>query len=314
MVKPSGADRDIALGGVPDPLAIALNHGGFILPGHARLVANPADVRAGDGDEGAGLQLADQGVITWEVVFLLLSVRPLAAGAVEPDLVDGSVSGQEFAKLVPEELVVFGGVPVGWLIPIPGGEVEADTDVLLSQGIDDFPDDISFAIPPGGVFDTVPGELGWPEAESIMVLGCEDEQFHSGILEHFGPLVGVKISGVEEFGILPPVTPFAVGKGVHAEVGKRDEFMALPFKLSLGGDRRGKVCGGCACPCLWHEAGHSQDGEEIESPNGPVRRSIMGCESLCKLKRFHVDNPVCFIEWLIWRARVPESRGLRSSG
>ena len=123
MIEPAGPDGDITFGRMPGGLVVALDDGGFVFAGHAGLVANPADVRAADGNERARLQFADQRVVGGEVILLLLAVGPFAAGAIKPDFIDGAVVGEKFAKLAEEILVVFGRIAVGGLVAIPRGKM-----------------------------------------------------------------------------------------------------------------------------------------------------------------------------------------------
>ena len=75
-----------------------------------------------------------------------------------------------------------------------------------------------------------------------MVLGGQDEEPDPGLLEDGGPLPGVEVGGIEPPWILLAVAPFAVGEGVHAEMGERDELVPLPGELLRGGN--GESVGG----------------------------------------------------------------------
>ena len=101
----------------------------------------------GDGDQGVGLQLPDQGVIAGPVVFLFLAVGPFTAGAVKPDLVYWPIMGEQLAKLVAEVFVVFGRIAVGRLVAIPGRKIETDANLLFMQRIYHLAHDVALARP-----------------------------------------------------------------------------------------------------------------------------------------------------------------------
>ena len=71
------------------------------------------------------------------------------------------------------------------------------------------------------------------------MLGGQNQQLDAGLLEHGGPLAGVEVGGVEEAGILRALAPLAVGKGVNAEMRKRNDLVALPGELLRAGNRQG---------------------------------------------------------------------------
>ena len=154
------------------------DHGRLVLARRARFIAYPANVRPGDGDQGVGLQLPDQGVIAGPVVFLFLAVGPLTAGAVKPDLVDWPIMGEQLAKLVAEVFVVFGRIAVGGLVAVPGRKIETDANLLLTQCIHHLANDVALAAPPGRVLHTVFCELRRPKAETIVVLGSQNQQLY----------------------------------------------------------------------------------------------------------------------------------------
>ena len=78
----------------------------FRLTPASRLCSYPAYVRPHDGNHRIGLQPADEAVPAHEVVLLFLSVRPFAAGSVEPYLAHFSVLCEQFGQLADEVIVV----------------------------------------------------------------------------------------------------------------------------------------------------------------------------------------------------------------
>ena len=220
------ADR----GGI-EPAEIDRHDAPLRLPPVARLRPHPADVRGHAEDDGLGLELADDFVVGRPVVDLPLAVRPFAVGPVEPDLVDRAVVRQELAKLRAEMLVVFRGIAVARLVPVPGRKVDADAEPEFAAGLDHVAHDVALAAAPRAAFDAVRSEAARPEAEAVVVLRREDQHAHPGGLESLDPLARVEVRRVEELGVLRPLAPFPVGEGVHAEMGEGDEFPLLPGPL-----------------------------------------------------------------------------------
>ena len=131
---------------MPDGPTVALDDGGFVFSGDAGFVADPADIRATDGDECAGLEFADQGIAGGPIILLPLAVGAFAAGAIEPDLVNRAVVREQLAELVPEVFVVFRRVAIGRLVAVPRREVKTDASLFLAQRLDDLPDDVALAV------------------------------------------------------------------------------------------------------------------------------------------------------------------------
>ena len=64
-----------------------------------------------------------------------------------------------------------------------------------------------------------------------MMFGGEYHQFETCILKGFHPLFGVKLRRVEQRRILLAVAPFAISKGVDAEVQECGKLQILPCQL-----------------------------------------------------------------------------------
>jgi hypothetical protein len=102
---------------------------------------------------------------------LLLAVGAFATSAIEPNLVDRAIVGEQLTELVPEVLIVFRRFAIGGLVAVPRRKVQTDTNLLFAERIDDFTNDVALAVAPAGIPDAVLGELGGPEAESVVVFG-----------------------------------------------------------------------------------------------------------------------------------------------
>ena len=71
----------------------------------------------------------------------------------------------------------------------------------------------------------------WPEAESVMVLGGDDDSLESGELGSPHPLPAVKGIRSEHVLRLCPVTPFLPRKGIGSEMDEHIGFHLLPRYL-----------------------------------------------------------------------------------
>lgn len=119
--------------------------------GIAAFVADPADIRTHDGDDGLGLEFADEGVIALPIKALLALA---GGGPVEEDLANFAVAGEQFAQLGAEEVVILLVFPaVGGLVQIGGGEIDAKTDAGFVTGFGHLAHQVAFALAPGAVFD-----------------------------------------------------------------------------------------------------------------------------------------------------------------
>jgi len=213
----------------------------FALPRDPGFVLDPAGVRSHDGDRRSRLKLADEGVIARPVVDLAFAVRSFGAGAVEPDLGDLPVVRQKFPELVLEVLVVPWRIAVARLVAIPRREVDAEFQAGLAAGRRDLADDVALAFPPGRVLDRMIREAARPEAEPVVVLGCDDEAPDPGGLDRLDPLAGVEIRGIEELRVFRALPPFSVSERVHAEMDEGLEFERLPGELPLGRHDPGRL-------------------------------------------------------------------------
>ena len=81
-----------------------------------------------------------------------------------------------------------------------------------------------------------------PQAETVVVLGRQNQHFEARILQRGYPLCRIKIRGIEQGRVLCAISPFLAGKGIHAKVRKSREFKLLPGNLvgcgyGIHGDR-----------------------------------------------------------------------------
>ena len=258
VVEPTRTDRHVAFGGDPrlavlvalverlrarrvvvaDAVALGLEHRPAGLARPALLVADPADVGADVAEHhGVGLQLAHDLAEAREVVDLALAVRPLAAGAVEPDLEDRPVLREHLAQLLAEVLVVLLAGAVLRIVAVPRREVHAELEAALAARVAELAEHIALAALPRAVRDRVRRELGRPVAVAVVVLGGDDDALHARVLHDLDPLARVERGRVEDVRGLVAVAPLLVGEGVRAEVDEAGELHVLPRELARVGKR-----------------------------------------------------------------------------
>src|SRR3954447_15904488 len=103
---------------------------------------------------------------------------------------------------------------------------------MARGGLRNLLDDIALAIAPGTAGNGVFGGLGGPEAESVVMLGGEDDFAHAGIGKRAGNRVGVELYRVEEGRRFVAVTPFLVCEGVDGEMQEAGELQVMPGELT----------------------------------------------------------------------------------
>ena len=69
-----------------------------------------------------------------------------------------------------------------------------------------------------GVTDAIFCQLSGPQAESVVMFGCQDHSFHAGFHKGLYPLLAIQSGGIECFRIGITVSPFAVVECVKSEV------------------------------------------------------------------------------------------------
>ena len=218
------------------------------------LVADPANLcllAALEEDAVLALQVLDGLRKALEVV--ILGVRAGTLGAVHPDLDELAVISillvaQDLAELAVVEVVVVVLVailvPVGGLVDVPGGEVQAHVHALLGAGAGKLGEDVDLA---GGAAHVVVGGRAVPDAEAVVVLGGDDQAGEASLLDHLDVAVGIE--GLEPvhifgsgghlgaigFGGAVVFAPLLAGEGVRTEVAERGEFFLRVLVLAASG-------------------------------------------------------------------------------
>ena len=292
VVEPTGADRNVALGRIPDPVvggehllerteglrlrvndrlghrglllghlgdvgalevvalevlahSIVIHRGGghhapLALARQARLVAHPAHIRPRDGDDTLGVALADGGIEAVPVILLALTVGPLAAGAIEPNLVDGAIVIEELVEL-PHKEVVVGRRTIARLVAIPRREVHPHAHPLGLARRHELAADVPPPPAPRRGSHRVLRQLARPKAEAIVMLRREDGQLNPRRLRRADPLPAIERSGVELPGILLAIAPLAASVGIHPKVEEGGQLIALPSHLLRRRPYRGNL-------------------------------------------------------------------------
>ena len=222
------------------------------IAGYAAFVAHPADVRTHVAeDHRVGLQLAHQLPGARPVVVSVLVDEPLlaraaiktvaAVGAVVPHLEDGTVAGEQFAKLPPVDFDVLRATVVS-AVAVPRRKVDAESDAVAPGGFRDIAHHVAVAAAPRARTNRVFRGGGGPQAETVMMLGGEDDAFHAGLRQRFHDRVRVESRGGEKVWILVAVAPLLAGERIHGEMQKRGGFELMPAELPRG--RNGAIGSG----------------------------------------------------------------------
>ena len=165
------------------------------------------------------------------VIDLLLPIGTFAAGPVEPVLVDRAVSSAQHAfQGLDEDVVVFRR-PVMRVVPVPGRDVHAELEAVFPAGVGQFLQHVPLPVPPGGLGDGVGADGAGPEAETVVVLGRDNNALETGGFRRGGPLAAVQVRRVEQVFGLRPVAPFAPGESVGSEMAEHIHLHRLPFQL-----------------------------------------------------------------------------------
>ena len=143
-----------------------------------------------------------------------------------------SVLSQKLAELIQEMSVVDGRIAVRFLVAIPWRKVNAELQADFPAGARNFADNISFASAPRTALYTMFRVPAWPEAETIMMLCCDYDEFHAGILDGSSPLARVQVGRVKNARVLCAFSPLLVHERIHAEMDEGDELKFLPGELS----------------------------------------------------------------------------------
>ena len=83
------------------------DNGPFSVAGNTCLVSAPADIRSKVIENySVRLIFVDQLDITWEIIYLFLSVGAFAAGIINPYIEDIAVPGQKLGQLIADIIIV----------------------------------------------------------------------------------------------------------------------------------------------------------------------------------------------------------------
>ena len=107
---------------------------------------------------------------------------------------------------------------------------------MLVTGIDKFAEDIAFAFFIGAAFDAVFRVFAGPKAETIMMLGREDEFVEPTGFGGQDPLFGIKSSRIKQHRTLIAIAPFFSRKCVDGKMNKSDGLHPLIGHLCRSGD------------------------------------------------------------------------------
>jgi hypothetical protein len=129
------------------------------------------------------------------------------------------------------------------MVPVHDGVIEADLDALSVAGIGQLLQDIALEGRGGNVEIRV---LGIEQAEAVVMLGGDDDVFHTGAFCHPHPLVGIEPDRVElahelvvlgkgdlggcadPFGVIGPPLPLTGGDRIQAPVDEQAEARVAP--------------------------------------------------------------------------------------
>ena len=124
-------------------------------------------------------------------------------------------------------------------MPVPGRKIDPELDPGLPTSPSHVANNISLTLLPRNMLYGVIGKLTGPQTKTIMMLGSEDQHFHTRPFDHVHPLPWIKIRRIEQRWIFIAFSPFPVGKGIDAKVSKSDELVLLPGKLLTSRDNPG---------------------------------------------------------------------------
>ncbi len=209
---------------------LSRHHSPFGNPAASRLVAAPAHVGSlVVENHRVWLVLPDQPDIPGKIILLLPAVRPLSAGAVEPNAEKLSVARQKLLQLIAIIIIVLRGTVV-LTVSVPRGKIDSELQPRLPAGQSSLSHHIPLA---GGILHAVLRVLGRPETESVMMLCRQHHPLHPCCLHRLRPLAAVQLFRVENTLRLCPVPPFPIREGIHAEMDKGIKPYVEPCQLTF---------------------------------------------------------------------------------
>ena len=160
---------------------------------------------------------------------------------IKPKFGDGAIIGEQFRNLLFRKLMVLrsnkvtvmAGNRIGlWKVPINQREIHAEIDTSPFTGFCQFFYEIAFT--GSGIVRVIVSSCCLEHAESVMVLGCEDDRTHSGFFSQGNDGIGMKESRVEpECRITIPVTE-DTGKRLYLFTISASDRFAFPHTAQFG--------------------------------------------------------------------------------
>ena len=243
-VEPGGAHLEIALGGqelgARQLFLFGGQHGeihvgGGVEVGHGRvavLVAHPAGIGIPHGED-QDFRLHPANGLDDAVGVILMA---LAAAAIEPQIVDLAVAGQQLADLIDEIIVVFAVfLKADLAAPLRRRIIQADFQSILAAGVDIFAHDVALAVLPGRGCDGVIGVFGRPVGKAVVVLAHEDGVGRARVLNRADPLLAVQLLGVERLGGHGAVVPVLMAEEEAADTEMEEHAVFPVHKGQLAG-------------------------------------------------------------------------------
>ena len=120
---------------------------------------------------------------------------------------------------------------------VPRREVQAQLQAILVAGSGQFAHHVALSVLIRCVANRVVGVFRRPETKAVMMLGREDDAFHTGLTTHPSPLFTVESRRIERLQRCIAVAPLAVAERVRSEVDEGVGFQLLPCNLMLSGQR-----------------------------------------------------------------------------
>ena len=167
------------------------------------------------------------------IIHLLLAVRPFAACTVKPLLKHMAIAAKSMLQCLYEHIVIF-VCSVMWVVPVPWRYVDAEFKIIFTAGLRQLLQDVTLSILPWTLGHGVAADRVRPKAETVMMLGCDDDSLHAGSFGYRCPLAAIKSGRIEDLGFFLAGAPFRTCKGVRSEVHEHRVFILLPFDLRLG--------------------------------------------------------------------------------
>ena len=181
-------------------------------------------------DDGVRLKFIYCRVVQRPVIDLYFTVRTLTASAVEPLLEHMSVVSQRRLQRLDEYIIILIST-VMRIIPVPWRNIDTELKAILTACLRQVLQDIALSVSPRTLRHGMTTDRIWPQAESVVMLCCDDDALHAGSLGDRSPLSTVHLSRVEQFGLLLTASPLCTGEGVGTEMHEHIVFHFLPFHL-----------------------------------------------------------------------------------